>query len=169
MDETRFDSLIMSLANPAPRRTAVQSLGGAAMALLAALGASDALAARNGQNNQNQNRNKKRKRKRNRNGSGTSQTVDAAETGDDAEDKETGDGEPFGPDNDRSGGGSQRVSAQAKKKAKRGPKGDTGPTGPTGADGLPGGPTGPEGAVGGTGDTGPTGPRGDKGATGEQG
>src|SRR6187402_908773 len=38
MDDSRFDSLVMSLANPAPRRTAVQSLGGAALALLAALG-----------------------------------------------------------------------------------------------------------------------------------
>jgi hypothetical protein len=51
MDDTRFDSLVMSLANPAPRRTAVQSLGGAALALLAALGVSDANAAKNGKNN----------------------------------------------------------------------------------------------------------------------
>jgi hypothetical protein len=173
MDDTRFDSLVMSLANPAPRRTAVQSLGGAALALLAALGVSDANAAKNGKNNnQNQNRNKKRRRKKNRNGNDSSQTVDTDSDNDTDQDtdEENGDGEPTGPDNDGSGGGSQRVSSQAKKKKpKKGKKGDTGPTGPTGADGLPGGPTGPEGAVGDTGDTGPTGPRGDKGDTGETG
>ena len=56
LDGEQFDSFTVALANPAPRRAAMQGVAAAALAVLTAIGAVDtASSAKNGSNDKNKN------------------------------------------------------------------------------------------------------------------
>jgi hypothetical protein len=135
MEETQFDQSVKVLANAAGRRDALRSLGAAGMALLTALGVTDAAARKHSDGADTGGGNRKhnnKDRRRTRNGNQTQHGNDPRHRSQDSEGEETLDG-PAGPEGvirlAGAGDGGQQIQAEGKRKKKRGPTGPTGPAG----------------------------------------